>query len=218
MRLLFDDAPFRPPVTGVGRYAIGLVTALKSLAHAVHFDVVHGRDVVAIDRLLAADCAGHQPPDPHAGGYKARLLDMPGALAAWKVLKGLGVRGRGPFDLYHALNFQPACRVACPVLPLVHDLAHLRIPDHIPRHTRRALRPLGRLLAEVPLVQTVSEFTKREIVDIFGVPPHRVIVIPAGVGPLSATMDAATAAHLLRSMQLESGANLLLFGGTEPAS
>jgi len=66
---------------------------------------------------------------------------------------------------------------------VIHDVATLRHPDayggFYAAYQRRLLPTLARRAA---LVLTVSEFSKRELVELVGVAPERVEVVPNGVG------------------------------------
>jgi len=65
---------------------------------------------------------------------------------------------------------------------LIHDAVALRHPEWYSRGYvayQRALLP--RLARKAGLVLTVSEFSKRELVDALGAPPERVVVVPNGV-------------------------------------
>ena len=81
---------------------------------------------------------------------------------------------------------------------LIHDAAALRHPEWYGRAYvayQRALLP--RLARSAARVITVSEFSKRELVDVLGAPPERVVVVPNGVDDHfapGADADAATAA------------------------
>jgi glycosyltransferase involved in cell wall biosynthesis len=66
---------------------------------------------------------------------------------------------------------------------VIHDVAALRHPAAYSRayvaYQRRMLPALAR---RARMLVTVSEFSKRELVEVLGVPPERVAVIPEGVG------------------------------------
>jgi glycosyltransferase involved in cell wall biosynthesis len=84
--------------------------------------------------------------------------------------------------LVHTQYVRPL-RAPCPVVVTIHDVSYedpalMRRKDSlvfrtlVPRAARRAARVL-----------TVSERTKRELVDRYGLPPERVVVTPNGVDP-----------------------------------
>src|SRR5215217_1217425 len=81
----------------------------------------------------------------------------------------LGLR-RG-FDLLHCPSFRgpPAARV--PLVVTVHDVAVLRHPEWFNRWTRTYSRvAVPRVVAAAERLIAVSEFTKRELVDLLDVP------------------------------------------------
>ncbi|MBN1529344.1 MAG: glycosyltransferase family 4 protein [Thermoleophilaceae bacterium] len=84
---------------------------------------------------------------------------------------------------------------------LLHDVVALRHPEWYGRlyaGYQRALLPL--LARRARLVLTVSEFSRREIVDVLGIPEERIRVVPNGVDERfrpDADPEPARAAHAL---------------------
>ncbi len=72
----------------------------------------------------------------------------------------------------------------CPVVTLVHDVAFARYPQYftllerlwMPRTIPASMRRSG-------AVVTVSEFTRSEIIDLYGISPEKIVVAHNGVGP-----------------------------------
>lgn len=78
----------------------------------------------------------------------------------------------------HAIPFAWAGRV----LTVVHDLAFERHPDAYPASERTYLRMTTRWAARrCRLLVTISESTKADLVELYGVRPERVRVVPLGV-------------------------------------
>jgi glycosyltransferase involved in cell wall biosynthesis len=85
-------------------------------------------------------------------------------------------------DVLHCPTFRGPFRAHGPLVVTVHDLAVLRRPEWFNRWTRaysayavpRVVRAASRLIA-------VSEFTKRELVDLLGADPDHIRVIPNGI-------------------------------------
>ena len=68
------------------------------------------------------------------------------------------------------------------VLTVVHDLAFEKYPDAYPFAERSYLRLSTRwAVTRCRFLIAVSESTKRDLVDIYGVPPDRVRVVPLGI-------------------------------------
>lgn len=82
--------------------------------------------------------------------------------------------------LYCPANLAPIA--SSRAVPVIHDLAVLRFPQAYSRsyvaYHRWMLRALTR---RARLLITVSTFSKSELVDVFGVAPERVEVVPEGV-------------------------------------
>jgi len=117
---------------------------------------------------------------------------------------------RARVDVLHCTIFRGPRRSHVPTVVTVHDLAVLRYPDVFPAWTRlygrvglrRTLRAAGRVFA-------VSEFSKRDIVELVGVDADRVDVVPNALQPVFRTEgDAAGGDYVLAVGTLEPRKNL----------
>ncbi len=96
----------------------------------------------------------------------------------------LARRARG-LDVLHCPTYRAPVHSSVPVVVTVHDLAVFRFPEAFGRWTRAySRRAVPRALRAARLVLTVSEFTKREVGELLGVPEERVRVVPNGVEPV----------------------------------
>lgn len=103
---------------------------------------------------------------------------------AWWYPHVLAREAKG-LDLLHCPTFRGPVRSDVPVVVTVHDLAVLRHPGTFNQWTRRYSRfAVPRVARAARLVIAVSEFTKRELVELLGLPEDRVRVIPNGVEPV----------------------------------
>ena len=86
-------------------------------------------------------------------------------------------------DVLHCPTFRaPLRRSKVPTVVTVHDLAVLRHPEVFPRWSRTYSRvALPRVVRAAARVIAVSQFTKREVVALLGVPEERVRVVPNAV-------------------------------------
>ena len=125
------------------------------------------------------------------GDLDVRELSFDGAGRAatlardtWWYLLGLPRRARGA-DVLHCPTFRGPLRSPAPVVITIHDLAFLRHPEAFPAWHRLSGRALaGPVARSAAAVVAVSEFAKRETVELLGVPPERVHVVPNGVEPV----------------------------------
>src|SRR5439155_5310007 len=88
----------------------------------------------------------------------------------------------GGADVLHCPTYRAPLRSRTPVVVTVHDLAVFRYPEAFRLWTRsysRALVPL--VVRAARRVIAVSEFTKRELVELLGVDEERVRVVPNAV-------------------------------------
>jgi glycosyltransferase involved in cell wall biosynthesis len=100
--------------------------------------------------------------------------------ALWYPL-GLGRRARS-LDVLHCTTFRGPVDMRVPTVLTVHDLAVLRAPGAFPRwHRLYGRAGLTRVLRAADAIVAVSEFTRGETIDLAGVAPDRVRVVPNGV-------------------------------------
>jgi len=74
------------------------------------------------------------------------------------------------------VNYVPPGRLHKPVLPVIYDLSFIRFPETHPKERIKWLERELKRLAGVPIVQTISEFSKSEIVALLGFSPDRIHV------------------------------------------
>ncbi len=97
-----------------------------------------------------------------------------------------------------------------PLVVTVHDLAVLRHPETFNSWTRHYSRLcVPRVARAASRIIAVSEFTKRELVELLGTPPEKVTVIPNGVAEVfSPDGPAAEGDYVLTVGTLEPRKNL----------
>jgi len=151
MRVGIDVSLLRQTRAGTARYLRGLLPYLEQLV-----------DV---------------EPLAWGGSRKAATL----ARDAWWYPVELRRRARG-LDVLHCPTFRGPLRASAPLVVTVHDLAVLRHPEAFNRWTRTYSRGLvPRVVRAAERVIAVSEFTKRELVDVLEIAEDRIRVIPNAV-------------------------------------
>jgi len=100
---------------------------------------------------------------------------------AWALPRALG---RLRADLVHT-QYALSLRCPCPTVVTIHDLSFEDEDAELMGRRDRWIfrRVVPRAARGAARVLTVSERTKRDIVDRYGVPPERVVVTPNGVDP-----------------------------------
>jgi glycosyltransferase involved in cell wall biosynthesis len=122
----------------------------------------------------------------------------------------VGIAARSErLDVLHCPTFRGPFRARAPVVLTLHDLAVLRHPGAFPpwhRFTARAALAGARGAAAVV---AVSEFTRGEAVELLGLDPGRVRVVPNGVEPFfTPDGEAAPGDYVLAVGTLEPRKNL----------
>jgi glycosyltransferase involved in cell wall biosynthesis len=83
----------------------------------------------------------------------------------------------GQVRLYHATNYALPRSVTVPTVVTVHDLTLLRYPELGTRALRRLVGGTRRSVREATCVIADSESTKRDVVELLGVPEEKVHVV-----------------------------------------
>jgi glycosyltransferase involved in cell wall biosynthesis len=107
-----------------------------------------------------------------------------------------------PAVLFCPLNVVPFA-ARCPTVVCVHDLAFIRFPEQRGQARRRYLTALTRLsVRRAAHVVTVSEWTRREVIDLLGVAPDRVTTTPNGGDERLGPLDPAAVTEFRRARSL----------------
>ena len=181
MRVGVDVSPLRQTGAGTARHVNGLLGALESRA---------GIEV-----------------EPLAFGGSGRLASV-ARDTAW-YFAGLPLAARG-LDVLHCTTFRGPLRSPVPFTVTIHDLALVRHPELFPRWHRTSGRlAIGPVARAASSVLAVSEFTRRETVELLRVPEERVRVVGNAIDScFTADGAAAEGEYVLAVGTLEPRKNL----------
>jgi alpha-1,3-rhamnosyl/mannosyltransferase len=224
MRVAIDTQCLRPPLTGIGHFVHRLTNAmLPLLAANEELLSFNGWGIEPLDReFLARVEMRNSSLDLEQSIWTLRhvaseLRQMP--LVLRKGVRALrAVRFHSAekhFDLFHAANFVPPGTFHKPVLPIMYDLSHLRYPQTHPKERVEWVGKQLKLLADVPFVQTISEFSKSEIIALLGLPADRIYVTYPAPG-LHFRPDRDGDESCLAKLNLASRKYFLFVGTREP--
>ena len=117
---------------------------------------------------------------------------------------------RDRLRVLHCPTFRAPVRSPVPLVVTFHDLAVLRHPGTFNGWTRNYSRLLvPRVARAARRIIAVSEFTRRELVELLRVPDEKIRVVPNGVGPpFSPDGRAAEGDYVLAVSTLEPRKNL----------
>jgi glycosyltransferase involved in cell wall biosynthesis len=100
---------------------------------------------------------------------------------------------RRPVDVLHVQYTAPPFS-PCPIVSTIHDLAFEHLPETFNRRSWMQLRLTVRRTAQKAAhIITVSDYSKRDIVETYGIPPERITVThesaPSGFGPIESEKE-----------------------------
>jgi glycosyltransferase involved in cell wall biosynthesis len=145
----------------------------------------------------------------YALGGSSRAL-VPVRDVGW-YLGALPLRARRDrLDVLHCPTQRAPTRSGVPLVVTVHDLAVLRHPETFNRWTREYSRlVLPRVARAATRLIAVSEFTRRELLELLDVAEEKVRVVPNAVGePFAREGEAAGGDYVLAVSTLEPRKNL----------
>jgi len=162
-----------------------------------------------IQSLLAALSGDDLELRRYAFGGSSRAL-VPARDLAWYLGALPLLARRDRVDVLHCPTHRAPVRSSVPVVVTFHDLAVLRYPETFNRWTREYSRlVLPRVARAAQRLIAVSEFTRRELLELLDVPEEKVVVIPNAVGaPFVTEGDAAGGDYVLAVGTLEPRKNL----------
>ncbi len=167
MRRVFVDADvLGRERTGDETYVRNLLRELASLAPAA------GIHLVAVTRRPDLVPQGVEPFELQARRQELRMaVSLPRALRRLRA------------ELCHTQYALPL-RAPCPCVVTVHDVSFARDPALMGRKDRLVFRRVvPRAVRGAARVLTVSERTKRDLIELYDVPAEKVVVTPNGVDP-----------------------------------
>lgn len=171
LRVAVDATPLLGPLTGIGVFTRELLRHLPAAgvdatAYATSW---RGRDRLRAEVPSGVRIAGR----PQA----ARPLQELWARVDWPPIE---VWTPG-VDVVHGTNFVvPPTRRAAQVVT-VHDLTFVHHPEMSTAHTLRYLGLIHRAARRGAWIHVPSDHVGTEVVDVFGIPPERVVTVHHGI-------------------------------------
>jgi glycosyltransferase involved in cell wall biosynthesis len=168
MRIGVDARELCGRPTGVGRYLAGLLRQWTDDAAARAHDFV-----LYTAAPLAVDVDGRRFP--------TRLVEGAGG-TWWQQAQLPAVTAGDHLDVFFAPAYTAPLRLRVPTVVAIHDLSYIAHPEWFALREGMRRRWLTRASAHrARAIVTLSEFSKREIVERLGVPGSDVRVIPIGI-------------------------------------
>ena len=230
MRILFNQMATLQPKTGVGHYAHQLREHLSRRADCNLSVYPCDRSIRWTRRLRHCfEFIENLPEKFHSRGGTRQSAAGPIAPAprtgaqgwareryrAWVACDQRKTFFSDRFDLYHEPNFIPIPS-SLPVVATVHDLSVLLHPEWHPAERVKWYEDhFSSSLSRVSHIITVSEFTRRQVIEVLGVSDNLVTSVANGPRPEFRPLPPAAVANVLRRRGL-STQYLLYVGTIEP--
>lgn len=155
-------------VGGTETYATGLLRGLATTSGADEFLVFLNRESATWPLPEAPNF--HRVVCPTSAGRQ-------GVRYAYEQSRFVRLLREHRLDLVHSFGYVAPLRAPCPSVVTIHDLNYRAFGDRMPLVRRLALAFFARKSARrASRVLTVSEFSRREILDAYRLPPERVVV------------------------------------------
>jgi glycosyltransferase involved in cell wall biosynthesis len=190
LRVGIDGRAFASPAAGVRRYVSELTREMAArLAGSVgesasdSYSDSDSRSANAEIELIAIGA----PAEAALPSGVQRASEGPSAPTNFgRHLTGLPLAmPRARLDLFHAPAYTAPLWGSTPVVLSIHDVSYARHPEWYPYRRDPLRRWFYRQSARrAALILTISEFSKREIVAAYDIPPDRIIVTPLGVSEM----------------------------------
>ncbi|HEY8047707.1 MAG TPA: glycosyltransferase family 1 protein [Ramlibacter sp.] len=209
MRVAYNATSLIGPLTGIGQYAYQL--ALR-IAQREDVDLF-----MFYAHFFERRVAPRSHPYQNLRGMLRSLVPFAYDIAIWRRQRKFTLGAQSiKFDVYHEPNFL-AFEFDGPLVLTVHDLSWIRYPHTHPKERVRAMHKYFEpSLRRASIVLTVSEFVKREVIEVFGIDPSKIRVTPNGLDAAFRPMGEHEAHSALARHGLAYRSYLLSVGTLEP--
>lgn len=229
MRIGVESDILHGPMTGIGNYCFHLLRRLLALEELdvwgftglswqkldpelfAALEIAHRKSRAPTERLSSRARA--------TAATRSMLQNTEIARQLYRTIRAQRFRRLAPnasLSLFHAFRYLPPAELTAPVLPVVYDLSFERYAYFHPADRRRQLSGLPEIISSAQLVQTISEFSKREIVSLYGYPPDKVFVAPPAPAEIFAPLGRVVTSSGLSSQSLQYKRYFLSVGTLEP--
>jgi glycosyltransferase involved in cell wall biosynthesis len=173
MRIAVDGRSLCGEPTGVGTYTSNLLEQILELDPAAAILLMTDRSLPRTQWMESGRVRIVRPTFPSHNNF------------LWSNV-ALGTHlSKNRCDLFHAPGYTLPLRRPVPSVLTVHDISYAVHPEWYPYHSGAVRRAWYRLSAQrTDSILTVSEFSRREILRVYGVHAEKVRVTPLGVDPV----------------------------------
>jgi len=203
MHIAIDAHSVGTGLAGNETYAANLIEALAEV------DSVNRYTLYVTKREAVERYAGRWP---HVGVR----LTLPHAPLVRVPVTLVAELRRRPVDLLHVQYTAPPF-APCPVVATIHDISFEHLPETFKRRSRAQLRlTVRRTARRAAHIITPSEYTRRDIINAYGLDPARVSVIPLAAATRFAPIENAEEIARVRHLYGIEREYILAVGSIQP--
>lgn len=203
MHIAIDAHSVGAQLAGNETYAVNLIEALAEIDQNNHY-TIYVTKRAAVDRFtkrwpnfVVRRTLPHTP-----------LVRIPITLSA--------ELRKNPVDVLHVQYTAPP-RSPCPVVVTIHDLSFEHLPETFNRRSRAQLRlTVRRTARNAAQILTLSQFSRRDIIQTYNIDSERVSVTPAAAPPHFAPVEDETELRRIRGTYRIERDYILALGSIQP--
>jgi glycosyltransferase involved in cell wall biosynthesis len=205
MNIAFDARPLALYKTGIGKYTENLTRHIKDVDSNVNLFLYSNRDIIIKGENVEIACTGGL-----FGKYNSSLWFQ------FSLPFYLNSRVGNKIDLFHGTMAMLPLAATVPMVITIYDLVLEKFPETMYWKNWLSLKTLMRVSARKALkIIAISENTKKDIMDCFGIEDEKIRVIYLGVDRQFSPQPDPNEADVLSKYNLPSG-YILNVGTLEP--
>jgi alpha-1,3-rhamnosyl/mannosyltransferase len=189
MHFAIDSSILATPHTGIGIYACEILNRLPVFDTNLEISYFTGTGWQQNNHHFYSNNKASQ--NLLKQSIKEKIKTIPGARYCWHLVKEnrfkSGLSHMRP-DVFWAPCFIPPHPVK-PLVISVHDLSHIRYPQFHPKSRLQWMEKLPSTIEQSEKIITISEFSKREIINIFGIDQEKITVTYCAAGQQFKTLN-----------------------------
>lgn len=168
MRILFDGYPLLTTKSGVGYYTYNLIGSLLKLDHENDYTILYNTSKSRKEPIVMV-------PERYLR-YPYKAFNRFPFIPSW--LKNIPLESFvGEFDIFHGTNAGLLPVKEGATVLTIHDLAYVHYPETIGRSSYKFLtKNLARYAQLCDRIVTVSDNTKRDIIECLNIDPKKINV------------------------------------------